>query len=79
MLNNDAVANLIRKGKTFQVPSVISTSREVGMQLMDAELLRLVRAGLITADEAYARAISKKDFEPLLAEPGTAPMPEARN
>jgi len=66
MLNNDAVANLIRKGKTFQIASVIATSREQGMQLMDAELLRLARAGEISPDEAYARAVNKKDFEGLL-------------
>ena len=36
MLNNDAVSNLIRKSKTFQIPSVITTSRESGMQSMDS-------------------------------------------
>ena len=66
MLNNDAIANLIRKGKTFQVPSVIATSREQGMQLMDVELMRLVKDGEISVPDAYARAASKKDFEPLL-------------
>lgn len=67
MLNNEAIANLIRKGKTFQISSVIATSREQGMQLMDAELLRLCRDGTISIDEAYARASNKKDFEPLVA------------
>jgi twitching motility protein PilT len=67
MLNSDAVANLIRKGKAFQIPSVISTSREQGMQLMDVELLRLAREGTISVDEAYARALSKKDFESLIS------------
>ena len=66
MLNNEAIANLIRQGKTFQIPSVIATSREQGMQLMDTELLRLAREGRISPAEAYARAVSKKDFEPLL-------------
>ncbi len=67
MLNNDAIANLIRKGKTFQLPSVIATSREQGMQLMDVELLRLAREGVISVDEAYARALNKKDFEALVS------------
>jgi twitching motility protein PilT len=75
LLNNDAVANLIRKGKTFQIPSVIATAREQGMQLMDADLLRLVREGKLAADEAYARAVSKKEFEPLLAAESAAPPP----
>jgi twitching motility protein PilT len=66
MINNEAVANLIRKGKTFQIPSVIATSREAGMQLMDGELMRLAREGRISAEDAYTKAVTKKDFEPLL-------------
>jgi twitching motility protein PilT len=66
LLNNDAVANLIRTGKAYQIPSVMATSREQGMQLMDKDLLRLVRDGVISADEAYARAANKKDFESFL-------------
>ncbi len=72
LLNNDAVANLIRKGKTFQIPSVITTSRDQGMQLMDTELLRLVNERRVAPEEAFARAINKKDFEALL---GTAVRP----
>jgi twitching motility protein PilT len=63
LLNNDAVANLIRKGKAYQIQSVIATAREQGMQAMDVELRRLVREEVITAEEAYMRAASKKDFE----------------
>jgi twitching motility protein PilT len=66
MLNNEAIANLIRRGRVFQIPSVIATSREQGMQLMDAELMRLNREGKISAEDAYMRAMNKKDFEPLL-------------
>ncbi len=66
MINNEAVANLIRKGKAFQLPSVIATSRDQGMQLMDADLLRLLKEGRISAEDAYVRAVSKKDFEPFM-------------
>jgi twitching motility protein PilT len=71
LLNNEAVANLIRGGKTYQIPSFIATSHEQGMQLMDNELLRLARAGVVSVDDAYARAMNKKDFEALIrpAEP----------
>jgi twitching motility protein PilT len=68
MVNNDAVGNLIRKGKAFQLPSIISTSREQGMQLMDTDLMRLVKEGRISAEDAYVKAVSKKDFEPLVDE-----------
>jgi twitching motility protein PilT len=70
LLNNDAVANLIRKGKTFQIPSVIATSKDQGMQLMDAELQRLAKEGQITAGEAFSRAVNKKDFETLTSASG---------
>jgi twitching motility protein PilT len=66
MLNNEAVSNLIRKGKAFQIPSVIATSREQGMQLMDQDLMRLYKEGKISAEDAYVKATSKKDFEPFL-------------
>jgi twitching motility protein PilT len=71
MLSNEAIANLIRKGKAFQIPSVITTSREAGMQLMDTELMRLLKEGKVSAEDAYAKAVSKKDFEPFLGS-GTA-------
>jgi twitching motility protein PilT len=77
MLNSDAVANLIRKGKTFQIPSVIATSKEAGMQLMDTELVRLHRQGLISAEDAYVKAVGKKDFEALIGPEGSGP-PVAR-
>jgi twitching motility protein PilT len=77
LLNNEAVANLIRKGKAFQIPAVVATAREAGMQAMDAELRRLVREGLIVPEEAYMRAQNKKEFEEEqeAAVPGTAGAP----
>jgi twitching motility protein PilT len=63
MLNNDAIANLIRKAKAFQIPSIIATSREQGMQLMDTELMRLLKEGRIRGEDAYSKALSKKEFE----------------
>ncbi|MGQ0507391.1 MAG: PilT/PilU family type 4a pilus ATPase [Myxococcaceae bacterium] len=72
MLNSDAVSSLIRKGKCYQIPSIIATSGEQGMQLMDQDLLRLVKAGEISADEGYMKARNKKEFEPFLE--GGAPL-----
>ncbi|MFO0645011.1 MAG: PilT/PilU family type 4a pilus ATPase [Polyangiales bacterium] len=63
MINNDAVSNLIRKGKSFQIPAVVATSRDAGMQSMDSELMRLYRDGTIAPEEAYLRAVDKKTFE----------------
>ena len=73
MINNEAVASLIRKGKSFQIPSVIATAREQGMQLMDLELMRLFKEGLVSAEEVYMKSANKKDFENLEgALPGAA-------
>jgi twitching motility protein PilT len=72
MLNNDAIANLIRKGKTFQIPSVIATQREAGMQSMDSDLERVYKANLVSAEEAYMKAANKKNFELVIAGPDAA-------
>lgn len=66
MLNNHAIANLIRKGKTFQIPSVIATSKEQQMQMMDNSLMELFKQGKITAEDAYLKARNKADFEELV-------------
>jgi twitching motility protein PilT len=72
MVNNEAIANLIRKGKTFQIPSVIATQREAGMQSMDSDLERVYKAGLVSAEEAYMKAANKKNFELVISGPDAA-------
>jgi len=64
-----AVAQLIREGKTFQIPSSITTGRRVGMQLMDQSLLALVRAGDVDPDEAFLKANDKWGFAPFVTRP----------
>jgi twitching motility protein PilT len=73
MINNDAVSNLIRKGKAFQIPSVIATSKDTGMQSMDAELVRLTQQGVVSAEDAYAKANDKKAFEAAIANAAAGP------
>jgi len=63
MINNPAVANLIREGKTEQIESVIQGSSMQGMQRMDTALRRLLDAKLISGDDAYLKARNKTDFE----------------
>ena len=57
-----AVRNLIREQKTFQLPSVIQTSRSLGMLSLDDEILKLLRKGVINAEDAYHHAIEKSKF-----------------
>jgi twitching motility protein PilT len=52
MIATTAVKNLIREGKTHQLPSVIQTSQKVGMQHMDQVIKNLMMMGKIDVREA---------------------------
>jgi twitching motility protein PilT len=52
MFNTPAIANLIREHKTFQLPSVMQTSRKLGMKLMDDSIQELLDKQLITRETA---------------------------
>jgi twitching motility protein PilT len=69
MMGTPAVGNLIREGKTFQIPSIIQTSKKDGMQLMDQHILDLLKTRKVNPDEAYRCAVDKKQFEQYL-QPG---------
>ena len=56
MIATDAIRNLIREGKTDQIPTYLQTGRQYGMQTMDQALQDLVRSGAITAEEALIRS-----------------------
>ena len=66
MLGNPAIANLIREGKTFQIPSIMQTAKKDGMQLLDQHLLDLLKMKKVNPDEAYRCAVDKKQFEQYL-------------
>jgi twitching motility protein PilT len=59
MIGIPSVANLIREGKTFQIPSIMQTAKKHGMVLMNDSLGELVRKGLVEPQEAYAKAVDK--------------------
>jgi len=56
------VANLIREGKTFQIPSTMQTGKSFGMQMLNDALLELVKSKQVEPDEAYAKAVAKTEF-----------------
>jgi len=66
MVGTPALSNLIREGKTFQIPSIMQTARKEGMQLMDQHVLELLKTRKITAEEAYRCCSDKKQFEQYL-------------
>ncbi len=57
------VANLIRDGKTYQIPSIIQMNRGMGMQSMDDSLTDLVNEDKVTFEEALLHAHDRKSFE----------------
>jgi len=52
----------IRDGKTHQIPTSIQTGKRLGMQLLNEDLLRLVKEHTVDPDEAYQKAIDKTDI-----------------
>jgi twitching motility protein PilT len=50
LVNVPAVANLIREGKAFQVPSVMQTGRAQGMLTFETTINELMRTGVITKE-----------------------------
>src|ERR687891_61167 len=61
-----AVRNLIREGKTHQIPSAMQTGSNVGMQTMDTALAQLVRAGKITQRVAEQRSSTPEELRRLM-------------
>ncbi len=57
-----AISNLIREGKTFQIPSIMQTSKRLGMITMNDTLLELVEKKLVEPKEAYMRSVDKGSF-----------------
>jgi twitching motility protein PilT len=60
LVNTSACGNLIRDGRSFQLPSILQTGKKQGMCLMDESIAELVRQGKITKEEALTRAANIK-------------------
>jgi twitching motility protein PilT len=64
-----AVSNLIREGKTFQIPSAIQTGKKYGMQSLDDAILLALEEKKISPEDAYDKAIVKERFIQFLSTP----------
>jgi twitching motility protein PilT len=62
LLTMPAVSNLIREGKTFQIPSVMQTNRRAGMVTLNDALMELVDSKQVEPKEAYMKAVEKAGF-----------------
>lgn len=74
MINTPAISNLILNGKNFQIPSVLQTSKDKGMQLMDQALMEAILRKEIDPDDAYLHASDKKQFHRFVTNPELLPQ-----
>ncbi len=65
-----AISNLIREGKTFQIPSAMQTGKTHGMVMLNESLFELVKNGLVEPRDAYIKAVDKANFETMLTRGG---------
>jgi twitching motility protein PilT len=72
LIATSAVSNLIREGKTFQIPSMMQVGKAVGMVSLNDALMELVTKKLVAPDEAYSKAVDKPGFDMLLKRGGFA-------
>ncbi len=72
MTASPAIRNLIREAKAHQITSAIQTSGALGMQTMDQSLRDLYLKGLISYDDALARAMNPVEFKTMVSTTGGA-------
>jgi twitching motility protein PilT len=70
LLSTLAISNLIREAKTFQITSVMQTSRRSGMMTLNDALIELVDGGQVEPKEAYMKATDKVGFSQALRSRG---------
>lgn len=71
LVGTPAISNLLREGKTFQIPSIMQTGRKDGQMTMDQAIEEKLKAGLVDPEEAYLKAHDKNRFKHLLTNKDT--------
>ncbi|MBA3891947.1 MAG: type IV pilus twitching motility protein PilT [Gemmatimonadaceae bacterium] len=66
LLSTPSVTNLIREGKTFQIPSVMQTSKRFGMVTLNDALIAHVDNGHVEPKEAWMKAVDKPSIVQML-------------
>src|SRR5437763_2516719 len=64
-----AIANLVREGKTHQIPGMIQVGKKLGNQPLDDSIMEHLRMKRIAAEEAYDKCLDKKKFKLFLPTP----------
>ncbi len=63
------IANLIREGKTHQIPGMMQVGKRKGNQPLDDAIMDHLKAARISPEEAYEKASDKKKFRMMLKNP----------
>jgi len=64
-----AIANLVREGKTHQIPGMIQVGKRIGNQPLDDAIMEHLRMKRISPEEAYEKCLDKKKFRSFLPHP----------
>ena len=70
LIPTHAVSNLIREGKTFQIPSMMQVGKAIGMVTLNDALMELVTKKIVAPEDAYAKCVDKPGFEGSLKRAG---------
>jgi twitching motility protein PilT len=70
LLCTGSVANLIREGKTFQIPSIMQTAKGQGMVTLNDALFDLVKRKVVEPKEAYQKSLAKPELKSMLERAG---------
>ncbi len=79
MIVNPAISNLIREGKTVQIPSIMQTNKRLGMVMLNDALMDLINAGEVDPLEAYTKAVDKSSLAERLKQKGIDVMAMSRD
>jgi len=66
LINNTAIANLIRENDVYQIPTSMQMGRREGMQLLEEDIVHLIQRGIITEEEGLKYANTPKAIKEML-------------
>ncbi|RJQ55134.1 MAG: type IV pilus twitching motility protein PilT [Actinobacteria bacterium] len=78
MVATNAVRNMIREAKTYQLPQLLETGTSQGMQSMNHSIAALVKSGLVAAEEALLRSPNPNELRQMIGPVQTQPAAARR-
>ena len=66
LMGTDAVLNMVRESKIYQLDTIMQSNRALGMHTLNADLMAKVRAGVITAQSALEYSNDRRELTELL-------------